>query len=93
MSEHNLDGALSGESSMIIAKLDRNLAKREPEGTFESPLRIVTEAMFTRGEKIATLERWRQALENGVIAAREVDQRRVLAEIKEARSRLSAYPY
>jgi hypothetical protein len=76
---------------MIIAKLDRNLAKREPEGTFESPLGIVTEAMFTRGEKIATLERWRHALQNGLIAAREVDQRRVLAEIEEARSRLSAY--
>jgi hypothetical protein len=89
MSELSVGGALSGESSMIIAKLDRNFAKREPEGTFESPLHIVTEAMFTRGEKIATLKRWRQALENGVIAAREVDQRRVLAEIEEARDRLS----
>ena len=75
---------------MIIAKLDRNLAKREPEGTFESPLRIVTEAMFTRGEKIATLERWRNAVQNGLIATREVDQRRVLAQIDEARSRLNA---
>ena len=75
---------------MMIAKLDRNLAKREPEWTFESPLRIVTEAMFTRGEKIATLERWRNALQNRLIAAREVDQRRVLAQIDEARSRLNA---
>ena len=74
---------------MIIAKLDRNFAKREPEGAFDSPLLIVTEAMFTRGEKIATLERWRQALQSGLIAAREVDQRRVLAEIDEARNRLS----
>jgi len=27
---------------MIIAKLDRNLAKRVPEGVFESPLLIET---------------------------------------------------
>jgi hypothetical protein len=89
MSGHSYGGALLGESSMIIAKLDRNLAKRVPEGVFESPLLIVSEALFTRGEKIATLERWRQALQNGVIAAGEVDQERVLAEIDEARGRLS----
>jgi hypothetical protein len=49
MSDHSHGGALSGESSMIIAKLDRNLAKRVPEGVFESPLLIVSEALFTRG--------------------------------------------
>jgi hypothetical protein len=78
MSGHSYGGALLGESSMIIAKLDRNLAKRVPEGVFESPLLIVSEALFTRGEKIATLERWRQSLQNGVIAAGELDQERLL---------------
>jgi hypothetical protein len=89
MSDHSHGGALSGESSLIIAKLDRDLAKRAPEGVFESPLLIVTEALFTRGEEIAALERWRQALQNGVIAAGEVDQGCVLAEIDEAQGRLS----
>ena len=47
---------------MVITKLNRSLAKQDPEGTFESPLVIVDETMFTRGEKIATLDRWRQSI-------------------------------
>jgi hypothetical protein len=58
--EH-LRGALSGES-MINSKLNRSLAKQEPEGTFENPLLIVEDAMFTRGEKMGTLDRWRQSI-------------------------------
>jgi hypothetical protein len=76
---------------MIIAKLDRTLAKQEPEETFESPLGVVKEVMFTRGEKIATLDRWRQAILHELVAAGEVKRARLLAEIEEARSRLSAY--
>jgi hypothetical protein len=30
-----------------------------PEGSFQSPLSIVDEELFTRGEKLATLNRWR----------------------------------
>ena len=77
---------------MIIAMLDRCLAKQQPEGTFESPLCIVAETMLTRGEKIATLERWRQAILKGLVAAREVDLKRFLTDIEEARSLLSTSP-
>jgi hypothetical protein len=73
---------------MIITKLNRSLAKQDPEGNFDSPLGIVDETMFTRGEKIATLNRWRQAILEELIALGEVKRARLLDEIEEARSRL-----
>jgi hypothetical protein len=42
-----------------IARLNTEVAKANPERVFSSPLNIVDELMLTRGEKIATLERWR----------------------------------
>ncbi len=42
-----------------IARLNTAVAKSNPERVFETPCRIVDEVMLTRGEKIATLERWR----------------------------------
>jgi hypothetical protein len=42
--------------------LNRDSAKQNPESAFDSPIDIVTEPLFTRGEKLATLERWRQNL-------------------------------
>ena len=74
---------------MIITKLNRSLAKQDPEGAFVSPLGVVEEAMFTRGEKIATLNRWRQAILEELVAAGEVHRARLLGEIEEARSRLN----
>jgi hypothetical protein len=47
---------------MVISKLNRSLAKQDPEGTFENPLLIEEDAMFTRGEKMGTLDRWRQSI-------------------------------
>ena len=85
---HYSIGALSGES-MIITRLNRSLAKQEPERSFVSPLGIVEEAMFTRGEKIATLDRWRRAILEELVAAGEVKRARLLNEIEEARSRLA----
>jgi hypothetical protein len=85
--EH-LHGALSGES-MVISKLNRSLAKRDPVATFENPLVIVEDAMFTRGEKIATLDRWRQSILAELAAVGEVKRARLLGEIDEARNRLS----
>ena len=82
-----LRGALSGES-MVITKLNRSLAKQDPEGTFESPFVIVGETMFTRGEKIATLDRWRQSILAELTAVGEVKRARLLGEIQEARNRL-----
>ncbi len=74
---------------MTSRPLNRSLAKQDPEGTFESPLVIVEERLFTRGEKIATLNRWRQAILEELMALGEVRRARLLGEIEEARSRLS----
>ena len=74
---------------MVIAKLNWSLAKQDPEGTFENPLVIVEETMFTRGEKMATLDRWRQFILAELAAVGEVKRARLLGEIDEARSRLS----
>jgi len=74
---------------MVITKLNRSLAKQDPKGTFENPLVIVDETMFTRGEKIATLDRWRQAILRQLVAVGEVDRARLLGEIEEARNRLN----
>jgi hypothetical protein len=49
------------EISMTRA-LNRVLAKQNPEGSFQSPLCIVDEQLFTRGEKLATLNRWRNLI-------------------------------
>ena len=38
---------------MISKAMNRVLAKQDPEGNFDSPLGIVDEMLFTRGEKIA----------------------------------------
>jgi hypothetical protein len=42
--------------------LNRDSAKQNPESVFSSPIDIVAEPLLTRGEKLATLERWRQNL-------------------------------
>jgi hypothetical protein len=42
--------------------LNRDAAKQNPETPFSSPTDIVAEPLLTRGEKLATLERWRQNL-------------------------------
>jgi hypothetical protein len=74
---------------MIITKLNRCLAKQDPEGSFDNPLLIVDEAMFTRGEKIATLNRWREAILEELVASGLSERARILCEIEEARHRLS----
>lgn len=42
-----------------IARLNVEAAKHDPAQFFATPSDIVGEVMLTRGEKIATLERWR----------------------------------
>jgi hypothetical protein len=73
---------------MTTRALNRSLAKQDPEGTFDSPFGIVDERLFTRGEKLATLNRWRQAILKELIALGEGKRARLLGEIEEARSRL-----
>lgn len=45
-----------------IAKINRDAAKHLPSSQFEHPSEIVQEPLLTRGEKIATLNRWRQQI-------------------------------
>jgi hypothetical protein len=73
--------------------LDRNLAKQNPERVFESPFEIVCETLFTKGEKLGTLNRWRQAiLDDGAMRTCGVtpDRARVLGQIEEAKRHLSS---
>lgn len=80
------------------AALNRALAKQDPEGTFDSPFDIVDETLFTKGEKIATLNRWRQSLLDEFGASGEgmrthgisSERMRLLAEIEAAKESLAA---
>jgi hypothetical protein len=76
--------------------LNRTLAKQNPERAFRSPFEIVGEALFTKGEKIATLNRWRDSLLNELDASGEgmrthgisADRARLLDQVEAARSQL-----
>ena len=76
--------------------LNRDLAKQNPEGVFDNPFEIVEEKLFTKGEKIATLNRWRQSLLEELSAAGEgmrtygvtSDRARLLEQIEAAKSQL-----
>jgi hypothetical protein len=43
----------------LIADLPREKAKYNPDAVFDCPDDVVREILMTRGEKIATLKRWR----------------------------------
>ena len=43
-----------------ISQLQRVKAKSDPGSVFKAPEDIVGEILMTRGEKIATLQRWRE---------------------------------
>ena len=45
-----------------VRALNRDTAKQMPESVFESPLEIVNEILLTKGEKLATLNRWRRSI-------------------------------
>jgi hypothetical protein len=45
-----------------IGRINRETAKHLPATQYDHPSQIVTETMLTRGEKIATLQRWRQQI-------------------------------
>jgi hypothetical protein len=77
--------------------LDRELAKQNPEQAFDSPLDLVNETLLTKGEKIATLNRWRQSIVEQLSASGEgmrthgvSDERaRMLDLIEQARSAIA----
>jgi len=74
--------------------LNRTFAKRNPARVFNSPSDIVDEMLLTRGEKIGTLDRWRQSILDqleghnaDVHGCGAVSQ--LLGQIEEAKHRLS----
>ena len=77
--------------------LNRILAKDNPERVFSKPEDIVQELRLTRGEKLATLNRWRQSLLHELGASSEgmrtfgvsADRIHLLEQIEEARTRLA----
>ncbi|MEQ1647172.1 MAG: hypothetical protein ABL898_01185 [Hyphomicrobiaceae bacterium] len=52
-----------------LASLNATAAKHDPASVFACPLAIVDEILLTRGEKIATLERWRSGILQQLAAA------------------------
>ena len=92
-----LHGGLPGEDSVKRSALDRSLAKQNPERVFDSPLDIVRETLFTKGDKLGTLNRWRRTILEELSASGEglrtygvaAERARVLGQIEEAKSRLS----
>jgi hypothetical protein len=78
-------------------QLDREAAQQQPESVFERPFEILDEQLLTKGEKLATLERWRQSILEELRATSEgmpadgdsAEQTSVLDEIDEARRRLT----
>ena len=76
--------------------LNRDAAKQRPESVFESPFEIVNETLLTKGEKLATLRRWRLRIQSELDASNEGmptrgytgGQLALLAQIKEAQARV-----
>jgi hypothetical protein len=54
-----------------VGRITPSLAKYNPEATFDSPSEIVAHVMMTRGEKVATLGRWRASVLQRMHAASE----------------------
>jgi hypothetical protein len=81
-----------------IGHLKTEAAKLTPEEYFTRPLDIVEEVMLTRGEKLATLERWRKHILQELQAGDEGMPTRgtsprhhdTLQEIEQARQLLEA---
>jgi hypothetical protein len=92
---------LRGMLMSEVAALKRDVAKQQPESVFESPLDIVNEVLLTKGEKLATLTRWRLNILGELDASSEGMATRgytgrqltVLEEIGQAEARLKDAPH
>lgn len=54
-----------------IVKIDSEKARFDPESVFARPSLVAEEAGLTRGQKIATLERWEQQVLDRLAATSE----------------------
>jgi hypothetical protein len=85
------------EQAMVqIGHLNIEGAKANPEAHFASPLDLVDEVMLTRGEKLATLQRWRERILRQLAAEGGMDadgaswkEAEVLDAIEQARRQLA----
>lgn len=80
-----------------IGRLCTEAAKSDPHRHFAVPRDVIGEVMLTRGEKLATLERWRLRVlchlpdSNSATKSSDTDeQMKILGEIEEAKQRLQA---
>jgi hypothetical protein len=76
-----------------IGRLCTQRAKEQPERFFAVPKDVIGEVMLTRGEKLATLERWRLRIldhQRGRISRTKArgEQVEILYEIAEAKKLL-----
>jgi hypothetical protein len=75
--------------------LNRTYAKNNPARVFDSPSEIVDELLLTRGEKLGTLDRWRQSILEQ-LPGHDAERRgyaafsQLLGQIEEAKLRLSS---
>lgn len=82
---------------MTQKPFNRDLAKDNPDRFFETPQQIVEETLLTRGEKVATLNRWRQTMLEELNASGEgmrthgvsSDRSRLLGQIEQAKAELA----
>jgi hypothetical protein len=73
---------------------EQEVAKQQPDSVFETPLENVNEILLTKGEKLATLERWRLSILGELDASNEgmatrgygSKQLKVLVAIREAKA-------
>jgi hypothetical protein len=55
----------------VLLKINPDVARFNPEAEFDSPQDLVTSNGLTRGQKLAALERWYQAVERRLAATNE----------------------
>jgi hypothetical protein len=83
-----------GRKALKRTSLNRTYAKKNPARVFDSPSEIVDELLLTRGEKLGTLNRWRQSILDQ-LDGHDVERRgyagfsQLLGQIEEAKLRLS----
>jgi hypothetical protein len=82
------------EECVKRTSLNRIYAKKNPARVFDSPSEIVDELLLTRGEKLGTLDRWRQSILDQ-LDGHDAERRgyagssQLLGQIEEAKLRLS----
>jgi hypothetical protein len=69
---------------MVITKLNRSLAKQDPEGTFETRSSSWTRQCSRAARRLRRLTRWRQFILAELAAVGEAKRARLLDEIEEA---------